>query len=486
MWKRKLPSSTTTSGQTSDSKSFFPTTSFGRDNKAIRMSKARAPSSTGLPSRSEAFRQRPHGKGRTRGPSLVCVTGEVMAPSFGSPTDPKMHFNSMVCRAPPAAVATANNCLTTHNGCFGRSGRKCAVTDELSFTPVGLEPTHSVLDRPLTNRRLAMRSARLSEIINQNRRRLLTTATMGIAVAGVAGLLPRQPRPSQPGRRRIAWRCHPPLPLQCTGGATRRSPPPHRGDALARPGNSQRRIARACSSRPSRSSRGIGRPDYDWRKVEARLNALPQFITEIDGARYSFHPCSFEARKCLADDCHAWLARLDHRAAEDHRPADQSHGAWRERSGRLPSRDPVAAGLRLLRQADGARMESRSHRACLGDADASASATRATWRRAATGATPSRRSWPCRQPPGLLGIHTNMPATVPADISKALAFGESAAGRSHGRGAQRVGPARLLLQEGPRLRHRDEQPSADALRHRRIRRSGLRPGCSTTTCAARR
>ncbi len=23
--------------------------------------------------------------------------------------------------------------------------------------------------------------------------------------------------------------------------------------------------------------------DYDWRKVEAKLNALPQFITEIDG-----------------------------------------------------------------------------------------------------------------------------------------------------------------------------------------------------------
>ena len=25
--------------------------------------------------------------------------------------------------------------------------------------------------------------------------------------------------------------------------------------------------------------------DYDWRKVEAKLNELPQFTTEIDGAR---------------------------------------------------------------------------------------------------------------------------------------------------------------------------------------------------------
>ena len=27
-----------------------------------------------------------------------------------------------------------------------------------------------------------------------------------------------------------------------------------------------------------------------------------------------------------------------------------------------------------------------------------------------------------QQPPGLLGIHTNMPATVPANISKAIAL----------------------------------------------------------------
>ena len=28
--------------------------------------------------------------------------------------------------------------------------------------------------------------------------------------------------------------------------------------------------------------------DYDWRKVEARLNGLPQFITEIDGVDFHF------------------------------------------------------------------------------------------------------------------------------------------------------------------------------------------------------
>ena len=32
--------------------------------------------------------------------------------------------------------------------------------------------------------------------------------------------------------------------------------------------------------------------EYDWRKCEARLKALPHFITEIDGL---FYPRSFEA-----------------------------------------------------------------------------------------------------------------------------------------------------------------------------------------------
>ena len=33
--------------------------------------------------------------------------------------------------------------------------------------------------------------------------------------------------------------------------------------------------------------------EYDWRKVEAKLNSYPQFITNIDGLDIHFHPRSF-------------------------------------------------------------------------------------------------------------------------------------------------------------------------------------------------
>ena len=48
-------------------------------------------------------------------------------------------------------------------------------------------------------------------------------------------------------------------------------------------------------------------------------------------------------------------------------------------------------------------------------------------------------------PPGLIGIHTNMPATIPADIAKALATGGPAAGRPLSRREACVRAARLLL-----------------------------------------
>jgi hypothetical protein len=50
----------------------------------------------------------------------------------------------------------------------------------------------------------------------------------------------------------------------------------------------RRESIRACRSLCSRSSRASGWRVYDWRTCEAKLNALPQFITEIDGLDIHF------------------------------------------------------------------------------------------------------------------------------------------------------------------------------------------------------
>src|SRR5262249_40877543 len=73
-----------------------------------------------------------------------------------------------------------------------------------------------------------------------------------------------------------------------------------------------------------------------------------------------------------------------------------------------------------------------------------------------------------QEPPGLVGIHTNMPATVPANIAKALAFNEAPPAHLTAEGRHAVGPAGLLLQEWAGVRQRDVQPSADAVRDRKL------------------
>ena len=59
--------------------------------------------------------------------------------------------------------------------------------------------------------------------------------------------------------------------------------------------------------------------DYDWRKCEAKLNALPQFITEIDGLDIHFIHVRSQHEDALPLIVTSRMARLDHRAAEDHR-----------------------------------------------------------------------------------------------------------------------------------------------------------------------
>ena len=91
--------------------------------------------------------------------------------------------------------------------------------------------------------------------------------------------------------------------------------------------------------------------EYDWRRCEARLKALPHFITEIDGLDIHFiHVRSKHEDALPLIVLHGWPGSVIEQL-KIIEPLDQSDGSWRERSGRVPSGDPVDAGLRVLRQA---------------------------------------------------------------------------------------------------------------------------------------
>ena len=165
---------------------------------------------------------------------------------------------------------------------------------------------------------------------------------------------------------------------------------------------------------------------YDWRKCEARLQAAAALHHRDRRAGHPLHPRALEAQGRLAGHRHARLARLDRRAAQDHRPADQSHGPRRQRVGRLRRGDPVDTGLRLLGQADHDRLGPRPHRPCLGRADEAPRLQRLRGAGRRLGRGHRRPDGRAGAPRGLLGIHTNMPGIFPADIDGAAFSGAPA------------------------------------------------------------
>ena len=195
---------------------------------------------------------------------------------------------------------------------------------------------------------------------------------------------------------------------------------------------------------------------------------------------HPFHSRSLGARRCVAAHRHARMARLDRRAAEDHRSADQPDGTWRERSGRVPSGDSVDAGLRVLGQADHDRLGSRTHRTCLGGAD-EAPRLHALRR-------PGRRLGRAhRRPDGCTGAS----GADRHPHQHALALFQPTSQRRSCRAARRrpVSTKRRpassrtegLLRDRYRLRTWRWRPTHRRCTELRIHPSAWPPGCSTTT-----
>jgi pimeloyl-ACP methyl ester carboxylesterase len=159
--------------------------------------------------------------------------------------------------------------------------------------------------------------------------------------------------------------------------------------------------------------------DYDWRKVESRLNALPQFMTTIDGVDIHFiHVRSRHAHALPLIITHGWpgsiieqlkiIDPLTNPTAHGGSASDAFDVVIPSLPGHGFSGTPTTLGWDPVRIARAwivlmNRLGYTRYVAQGGD-----------WGNAVT------EQMALQVPPGLLGIHTNMPATVPDSIAKAL------------------------------------------------------------------
>jgi pimeloyl-ACP methyl ester carboxylesterase len=167
---------------------------------------------------------------------------------------------------------------------------------------------------------------------------------------------------------------------------------------------------------------GYWAKDYDWRKVEARLNALPNFVTNIDGVDIHFiHVRSKEKNALPIIITHGWpgsiieqlkiIDPLTNPTAHGGSAADAFDVVVPSLPGYGFSGKPTAPGWNPPRIAKAwatlmQRLGYTKYVAQGGD-----------WGNAVS------EVMALQQPPGLLGIHTNMAATVPSEVSKAMAAG---------------------------------------------------------------
>ncbi|MGB7101170.1 MAG: epoxide hydrolase, partial [Xanthobacteraceae bacterium] len=162
--------------------------------------------------------------------------------------------------------------------------------------------------------------------------------------------------------------------------------------------------------------------EHDWRKCEAKINAVPNFITEIDGLDIHFiHVRSKHDNALPMIVTHGWpgsiieqmkiIEPLTNPTVHGGTASDAFHLVIPSLPGYGFSGKPTAPGWNpvSIARAWATLMQRLGYTRYV--------AQGGDWGNAVS------EVMALQQPSGLRGIHTNMAATVPADVSKALSVG---------------------------------------------------------------
>ena len=254
-----------------------------------------------------------------------------------------------------------------------------------------------------------------SEVIDQDRRRILGTAAMGVAIAGTISLFHADMAFAEGSSGIRPFRVEFPeellLDLRRRINATRW---PDRETV-----SDQSQGIQLAKLQPLMRYWGT---EYDWRKIEAMMNALPQFVTEIDGIDIHFiHVRSKHPNALPVIITHGWPGSvLEQLKVIGPLTDPTAHGGRREDAfdvvipsmpGYGFSGKPTGTGwgpdhiariwAELMK-----RIGYNNYVAQGGD-----------W------GSPVSSAMARLAPAGLLGIHINLPAIVPPEIAAILAAG---------------------------------------------------------------
>ncbi|PWT87055.1 MAG: multidrug MFS transporter [Proteobacteria bacterium] len=260
-----------------------------------------------------------------------------------------------------------------------------------------------------------MRATMTAEAIDQDRRRILKTAATGLAVAGAAGLLSLHRSVAAESNAVRPFRVSVPdeqlVDLRRRIAATRWPDRETVGD--------QSQGVQLAKLKELMRYWGT---DYDWRKGEARLNAVPQFMTTIDGVDIHFiHVRSRHPNAMPLIMTHGWPGSVVELLKTIGPLTDPTaHGGRGEDAFDLVL--PSVPGYGFSGKPTGTGWDPDRIARVWAELMRRLGYTRYVAQGGDWGA-PIASAMARQAPAGLLGIHLNLPATVPPEVTAVLPVG---------------------------------------------------------------